>query len=490
VLRAIEACEREIATLDSRLEARASEVSIEIGAAGIGKISLNEAMLTETIVRLATEPMRLQIGDLATIRIAPPEAESAADRKARADWELKLARHLAAVRAKCADEARNARESRERLEAEAGVIRAELALLGLSDTDPAPAIAALNADIAVLDAMIAEVRAEAGAGLLPSEAEIARDHDALQARRDALHAAREALSVELGDRNAALAGASDHRGRLSGSLAEIRNALLAARDALPDAERSARMEAAMHEVRAASEAHHARLQALDAARSRMPSAERLDALRAKVERLNQSIERRKILHEELALEIARLEGQIQAAGGDGLGERVNALRQGRDLAERDVQRLTHRVAVLTLLKETIAARYAERRDRLNAPLQRHLKPFLDDVFKGAEIDMGDRFAISGVRRGERPSEPFEQLSVGTQEQIAVLVRLAMGTMLADQGRPLPIILDDALVFSDDARIEAMFEALTRAGEVQQVIVLTCRMRSFERLKGERLSISS
>jgi hypothetical protein len=38
----------------------------------------------------------------------------------------------------------------------------------------------------------------------------------------------------------------------------------------------------------------------------------------------------------------------------------------------------------------------------------------------------------------------------------------------------PIILDDALVDCDDDRIQRMFDALSRAGKNQQIIVLTCR----------------
>jgi uncharacterized protein YhaN len=47
-------------------------------------------------------------------------------------------------------------------------------------------------------------------------------------------------------------------------------------------------------------------------------------------------------------------------------------------------------------------------------------------------------------------------------------------------------LDDALVHSDDDRIEAMFTALHRVAQDQQIIVLTCRQRAFASLGGDRL----
>ena len=71
----------------------------------------------------------------------------------------------------------------------------------------------------------------------------------------------------------------------------------------------------------------------------------------------------------------------------------------------------------------------------------------------------------------------------------MLVRLAMGAMICERGEDVPVILDDALVFSDDARIEQMFDAISRAGKTQQVIVFTCRARSFASLGGRELRIA-
>ena len=100
------------------------------------------------------------------------------------------------------------------------------------------------------------------------------------------------------------------------------------------------------------------------------------------------------------------------------------------------------------------------------------------------------FGIEGLKRSSAQPEPFGRLSDGTREQIAVLVRLALGAMLAERGQAVPIILDDALVYSDDDRITRMFDALSRAGQQQQIIVLTCRTRAFEQLGGRSIKIDT
>ncbi|WAC47231.1 hypothetical protein OVA03_10995 [Asticcacaulis sp. SL142] len=61
--------------------------------------------------------------------------------------------------------------------------------------------------------------------------------------------------------------------------------------------------------------------------------------------------------------------------------------------------------------------------------------------------------------------------------------------MARNGRPAPVILDDALVYSDDDRIEKMFNALHRQAMDQQIIVFSCRQRAFSNLGGHRLRMT-
>ena len=85
-------------------------------------------------------------------------------------------------------------------------------------------------------------------------------------------------------------------------------------------------------------------------------------------------------------------------------------------------------------------------------------------------------------------EDFARLSGGTQEQLALLVRLAFARLLADTGSAAPLILDDALTNADDDRIMRMFAALQHAAQSHQVLVLTCRERTFESLGGNRIAL--
>ena len=117
---------------------------------------------------------------------------------------------------------------------------------------------------------------------------------------------------------------------------------------------------------------------------------------------------------------------------------------------------------------------------------RELDPLLSILHPGAALRIDDASLLPVALTRDGQDEELEILSGGTREQLAVLTRLAFARLFLRRGQPVPVVLDDALVHSDDDRIEAMFTALHRVAQDQQIIVLTCRQRAFAPLGGERL----
>ena len=87
-------------------------------------------------------------------------------------------------------------------------------------------------------------------------------------------------------------------------------------------------------------------------------------------------------------------------------------------------------------------------------------------------------------------EDLARLSGGTREQIAILTRLAFARLLARTGRATPVILDDAVVYADDDRFARILDAIAAVAADVQVIVLTCRERSFAGVPAVRPALSS
>ncbi len=184
-------------------------------------------------------------------------------------------------------------------------------------------------------------------------------------------------------------------------------------------------------------------------------------------------------------DMAGLESLLERDALDGIVERLAETEEALAIAARSLARISAEIAALDLLDTHLAGAERDARAKYLAPVTERLAPYLHLVLPGAELDLGEAFDATGLTRDGR-NEAIARLSDGTREQIAVLARLGLGRLLADTGYPMPLILDDALVYSDDDRIAASFAALEKAAAHHQVIVLTCRAKAFEQLGGARL----
>lgn len=480
----LDTIERRRMALDARLEAVAPQVTIT--NPGGEAVTLNGEAVGGKLSRAVTEPIAIAVGGV-TIAVTPPQGELAAARAERDGLDETLAALLARHKASDAGYLRMLREDRRDAEAGLKALDAERKVLGLAD---APAVEAtrLEAQIAAIDSAIEGALERHGLTALPSPEEIADRRQASRGNITGLTIDRERLDGLIESANAELQRIAGQRGGIQTELAGIAAQLGQDLAAMPDGQRAGLLDQARTACAGLAERHREAAARLDAIQATAPPPDEIERRRNRTLRLREAAENRDRQMQDLRSAIARLEGQIQTLGGEGLGEEVDRLRDLLAVAEAERTRQERRIETLRLLRRAVEVAYAKRREQLNAPLKRHLRPFLHDLFPDAEIDLGDGFRVAGLRRAGPGAESLERLSAGTREQIAVLVRLAMGAMIAGKGTEVPVILDDALVFSDDSRIEQMFDALKRAGQNQQVIVFTCRARSFATLGGRQLTI--
>ncbi len=187
-------------------------------------------------------------------------------------------------------------------------------------------------------------------------------------------------------------------------------------------------------------------------------------------------------------ELASLNAMISALADEGIEERLSGLSGARAEAEARVARYDAEVRALTRLRHALEDARAAARDAYFGPVLRELQPLLAILYPGAELHIDDQSLLPAALSRDGQAEALDILSGGTREQVAILTRLAFARLFASAGRPVPLILDDALVHSDDDRIEAMFTALHRTARDQQILVLTCRQRAFAALGGERAQV--
>ena len=477
----------EIDKVEVRLAAGATVVQLDVTHEGADMVTVSGGDLSSGGQTPILRDMRIDIDGLATVTLRPPSGYGSKDQVRLDALRKQLGDLLALWGAGSIDEARSVADRQADAERRRIGIVERLKALRVDERTLAAAIQVVRTEDAETDRVVRDALAKSGETALPPIETIEADLARIAAERQALEIDRSRLQPAFDEARKVSQDVALQRSQLQGEHASLERELADALVRLPDELRPAEHKRLARTVSEAARALAAAGGDLAAAQTSAPDRSETDRRRLRVERLEAATVNRTTEIGGLDQKIARLEGQISTAGGEGISEERAVLQEQLELAERDAERIAKRVAAQSLLKEAVETALQEGRDQYNAPILQHLTPYLHDLFPDAALEVGDGFSITGLRRAV--PERIERLSDGTQEQIAVLVRLAMGSFLAEKGQVVPIILDDALVFSDDDRIERMFDALTRAGEKQQVLVFTCRTRTFQTLGARHLRIT-
>ena len=110
--------------------------------------------------------------------------------------------------------------------------------------------------------------------------------------------------------------------------------------------------------------------------------------------------------------------------------------------------------------------------------------YLQLLFPQAHLEIDETLSPGPLTRigpAGAESGAFEALSFGAREQMGVINRLAYADLLREAGRPTLIILDDALVHSDEERLAAMKRILFDAGTRHQILLFTCHPEAWRDL---------
>ncbi len=186
--------------------------------------------------------------------------------------------------------------------------------------------------------------------------------------------------------------------------------------------------------------------------------------------------------------MAGLNAEIRAQSEEAVEEKWRESSEALNAATARVAAYEKEVAVLQRVTIALENARSEARELYLKPVMAELGPLLRLLFDDVSITFDDKTLLPQTILRNGQEEDVDRLSGGMREQLSVLTRLAFARLLARDGRPAPVILDDALVYSDDDRIEKMFDALHRQSRDQQIIVFSCRQRAFQKLGGNVLQM--
>jgi hypothetical protein len=197
-----------------------------------------------------------------------------------------------------------------------------------------------------------------------------------------------------------------------------------------------------------------------------------ERVKASVETAKGSLRTTQIRLADARTELTEVQTRLKIHGEEGLHEKLNAVQSRFEHLEKDNLALFRRAAAARLLFETMRDERNKARRAYVAPLKEKIEHLGRLVFEESfQVDINEELQIAS-RTSNSVTVPFGSLSGGTREQLSLLFRLACSMIVAKDGGT-PLILDDALGYTDPERLRSMGIALARASKECQIIIFTC-----------------
>ena len=295
--------------------------------------------------------------------------------------------------------------------------------------------------------------------------ELDRAHDdrkaEYRAREDAVNRAAAALQEDQVKESVLIARIADARRHRDAAVADLAQARESAAD-----------EALAGKLALAQQTADEARESLDVAQARLDAQDR-DSLAIRLENARGATKQTTEQIQSIQDDQNRLRISLDLRGEQGLHTDLDgALDRFRHI-EREHESTKARAEAARLLYETFDKHRQLAR-------QRYVEPFKAGIDRLGRIVFGSTFAVElnddlGVARRTLDGITLDanQLSTGAREQLGVISRLACAAIVSVDDGGAPVMIDDALGWSDPQRLHSMGAAITAAGEQCQVIVLTC-----------------
>ena len=162
--------------------------------------------------------------------------------------------------------------------------------------------------------------------------------------------------------------------------------------------------------------------------------------------------------------------QLELIGAEGRQEVYDRARTAATVADRQWRRLDAQAQAARLLFETLCRHRESARTRYVVPLHDRIVD-LGRILFGPDFDVQLDADLRVVARTlDGVTVGHDQLSTGAREQLAIITRLACAAAVGPDG--VPVIIDDALGYTDPERVRRMQQVFAGVQSSIQVILLT------------------
>ena len=176
--------------------------------------------------------------------------------------------------------------------------------------------------------------------------------------------------------------------------------------------------------------------------------------------------------------VLKQKGAIDRLAAQGTYDKAAEAQREMAATAATLDRVQARADAVNLLRTVMSKHREAAQTKYVAPFRERIEQLGSRVFGPSfKVEVSKELQIV-TRTLDGATVPFESLSAGAREQVSLLGRLA-AAQLIDEDQGAPIILDDALGFSDEKRLQQLNAALSAIGDSAQVIVLTSQPGRFK-----------
>lgn len=207
-----------------------------------------------------------------------------------------------------------------------------------------------------------------------------------------------------------------------------------------------------------------------------------DAVAAALQEATRRAEALSASHEEVAEELREVAARLKVYGTEGRKGKLDEAESERVHALAEYSSVQRRARAAELLRSVIARHRESTRSR-------YVDPFRGEVERLGRMVFGDSFEVevdNALRICTRTlsgrTVPYDSLSGGAKEQLGIVARLASAALVAKEDS-VPVVIDDALGFTDPDRLVKMGAVFNAVGGDGQVIVLTCSPQRYAAVDG-------
>lgn len=170
--------------------------------------------------------------------------------------------------------------------------------------------------------------------------------------------------------------------------------------------------------------------------------------------------------------LAMTQGEINTLGDSA------ALQSKLTALDEQLQRRRAEHSAITLAMDALKQANATLQSRMSPALNKRAGELFHALTGGRydQVSLTREFEALAARADDVTPRNMLYLSKGTVDQLYLAVRLAVCDLVLDGEDPAPLILDDALVHFDDARLSLALDLLSRLGEHRQILLFTCQGR--------------